>query len=103
MPRPATSATPPPPATATRTTSSCPRTAPTRNGYQNRYCAWHDWNDDSANLSGGAAPSSYGNDIAFFNQPYNTDSGQGCGVNSGSAGATDGYTTTLGHEWHEMV
>ena len=74
--------------------------------YQGQYCAWHDWNNDSANLSGGAAPSSYGTDIAFSNQPYNTDSGAGCGVNfvnSGGAGTTDGYSMTLGHEWHETM
>ena len=73
--------------------------------YQGQYCAWHDYNDDAANLSGGANPSSFGNDIAFSNQPYNTDSGQGCGVGfvNGSSGTTDGYTMTLGHEWHEMM
>ena len=34
------------------------------------------------------------------------DSGAGCGVdfvNSGTAGKLDGYTMTLGHEWHEMM
>jgi hypothetical protein len=78
-------------------------------GYQNPttgYCAWHDWNNDAANLTGGAAPSSYGNDIAFSNQPYNVDMGQSCGTNfvtAGSAGTLDGYTMTLGHEWHEMM
>ncbi|GAB3855297.1 hypothetical protein GCM10028801_10690 [Nocardioides maradonensis] len=68
------------------------------------YCAWHDWNGDTT-LSGGAASSSYG-DIAFSNQPYNMDMGSSCGVNfvnSGSAGTLDGYTMTLGHEWHEMM
>jgi hypothetical protein len=67
--------------------------------YQGSYCAWHDWNGDVG------ASSPYG-DIAFSNQPYNIDSGQGCGVNfvnSGSAGTLDGYTMTLGHEWHEMM
>jgi hypothetical protein len=67
--------------------------------YQGQYCAWHDWNGDVG------ASSSVG-DIAFSNQPYNIDSGQGCGVNfvnSGSAGTLDGYTMTLGHEWHEMM
>ncbi|GGY32521.1 hypothetical protein GCM10008098_27480 [Rhodanobacter panaciterrae] len=62
--------------------------------YQGAYCAWHDY-----------TTSSYG-DIAYSNQPYNTDSGAGCGVNfvnSGSAGTLDGYTMTLGHEWHEMM
>ncbi len=67
--------------------------------YQGQYCAWHDWNGDVG------VSSSYG-DIAFSNQPYNMDSGAGCGVNfvnSGSAGTLDGYTMTLGHEWHEMM
>ncbi|MCW2755798.1 MAG: hypothetical protein JWQ32_3209 [Marmoricola sp.] len=67
--------------------------------YQGQYCAWHDWNGDVG------VSSPYG-DIAFSNQPYNVDSGAGCGVNfvnSGSAGTTDGYTMTLGHEWHEMM
>ena len=68
------------------------------------YCAWHDWNGDSS-LSGGAASSSVG-DVAFSNQPYNMDVGSSCGVNfvnSGSAGTLDGWTMTLGHEWHEMM
>ncbi|MFC5908161.1 putative Ig domain-containing protein [Streptacidiphilus monticola] len=68
------------------------------------YCAWHDWNGDTT-LSGGAAASSYG-DIAFSNQPYNIDQGSSCGtnfINSGSAGMLDGWTMTLGHEWHEMM
>ena len=63
------------------------------------YCAWHDWNGDVG------VSSSYG-DIAFSNQPYNIDMGSSCGVNfinSGSAGTLDGYTMTLGHEWHEMM
>ncbi|GGY32509.1 hypothetical protein GCM10008098_27470 [Rhodanobacter panaciterrae] len=62
--------------------------------YQRSYCAWHDY-----------TTSSYG-DIAYSNQPYNMDSGAGCGVNfvnSGSAGTLDGWTMTLGHEWHEMM
>ncbi|HWX65957.1 MAG TPA: PKD domain-containing protein [Rhodanobacter sp.] len=62
--------------------------------YQGAYCAWHDY-----------TTSSYG-DMAYSNQPYNTDSGAGCGVNfvnSGSAGLLDGYTMTLGHEWHETM
>ncbi|MDH6114848.1 hypothetical protein P3T36_001199 [Kitasatospora sp. MAP12-15] len=74
-------------------------------GYQDPntgYCAWHDWNGDTT-LTGGAAASSYG-DIAFSNQPYNTDQGAGCGVGFvNSPGTTDGYTMTLGHEWHEMM
>jgi serine protease len=67
--------------------------------YQGQYCAWHDYNGDVG------VSSPYG-DLAFSNQPYNMDSGAGCGVNfvnSGSAGALDGYTITLGHEWHEMM
>ena len=62
--------------------------------YQGSYCAWHNF-----------TTSSYG-DLAYSNQPYNMDSGAGCGVgfvNSGSAGQLDGYTMTLGHEWHEMM
>jgi Putative Ig domain len=63
------------------------------------YCAWHDWNGDVG------VSSPYG-DLAFSNQPYNIDVGASCGtnfVNSGSAGTLDGYTITLGHEWHEMM
>jgi hypothetical protein len=65
--------------------------------YQGQYCAWHDWNGDVG------ASSSVG-DIAFSNQPYNIDSGAGCGVGFvNSPGTLDGYTMTLGHEWHEMM
>jgi hypothetical protein len=61
--------------------------------YQGQYCAWHDWNGDVG------VSSSYG-DIAFSNQPYNIDSGSGCGVGFvNSPGTLDGYTMTLGHEW----
>ncbi|MEY9857485.1 hypothetical protein ABH935_003093 [Catenulispora sp. GAS73] len=76
-------------------------------GYQDPntgYCAWHDWNGDTS-LNGGAVTSNYG-DIAFSNQPYNMDVGQTCGtnfINSGGNGVLDGYTMTLGHEWHEMM
>ena len=70
--------------------------------YQGQYCAWHDYNGDST-LTGGAVASSYG-DIAFSNQPYNMDSGAGCGVGFiNSPGTLDGWTMTLGHEWHEMM
>src|SRR5579884_873289 len=70
--------------------------------YQGQYCAWHDYNGDST-LTGGAVSSPYG-DIAFSNQPYNTDSVAGCGVGFvNSPGTTDGYSITLGHEWHEMM
>jgi serine protease len=65
--------------------------------YQGQYCAWHDYNGDVG------VSSPYG-DIAFSNQPYNIDSGAGCGVGFvNSPGTTDGYTITLGHEWHEMM
>ncbi|MGW3042095.1 putative Ig domain-containing protein [Kitasatospora sp. NPDC001159] len=73
--------------------------------YQNPttgYCAWHDWNGDTT-LTGGAATSPYG-DIAFSNQPYNIDQGSNCGVGFvNSPGTLDGWTMTLGHEWHEMM
>ncbi|WP_181799181.1 Ig domain-containing protein [Kitasatospora acidiphila] len=70
--------------------------------YQNQYCAWHDYTGDST-LSGGAVNSPYG-DLAFSNQPYNMDSGAGCGVGFvNSPGTLDGWTITLGHEWHEMM
>ena len=68
--------------------------------YQGRYCAWHDYTGDGYGVT---AP---GGDLAFSNQPYNIDSGAGCGVNfvnAGTAGTLDGYTMTLGHEWHEMM
>ena len=68
--------------------------------YQGAYCAWHDWQGD------GYGVTSTVGDVAFSNQPYNMDSGAGCGVNfvnSGTAGNLDGYTMTLGHEWHEMM
>jgi serine protease len=70
--------------------------------YQGQYCAWHDYNGDTT-LTGGAASSPYG-DIAFSNQPYNIDSGAGCGVGFvNSPGTLDGWTMTLGHEWQEMM
>jgi hypothetical protein len=70
--------------------------------YQGQYCAWHDYNGDST-LTGGGVSSPYG-DIAFSNQPYNMDSGAGCGVGFvNSPGTLDGWTMTLGHEWHEMM
>jgi len=64
------------------------------------YCAWHDYTGDGYGVT---AP---GGHLAFSNQPYNIDVGSSCGtnfVNSGSAGTLDGYTMTLGHEWHEMM
>ncbi len=70
--------------------------------YQGAYCAWHDYNGDST-LTGGAVSSPYG-DIAFSNQPYNIDSGAGCGVGFvNSPGTLDGYTITLGHEFAETM
>ncbi|CAG6393018.1 putative Ig domain-containing protein [Streptomyces cocklensis] len=70
--------------------------------YQGQYCAWHDYNGDTT-LTGGAVSSTVG-DVAFSNQPYNMDSGAGCGVGFvNSPGALDGWTMTLGHEWHEMM
>jgi len=70
--------------------------------YQGQYCAWHDYNGDST-LTGGAVSSNVG-DVAFSNQPYNMDSGAGCGVGFiNSPGTLDGYTITMGHEWHEMM
>jgi serine protease len=63
------------------------------------YCAWHDYSGDAGSTT------TYGQ-LAFSNQPYNIDVGTSCGtnfVNSGSAGTLDGYTMTLGHEWHETM
>ncbi|MDQ2750857.1 MAG: Ig domain-containing protein, partial [Actinomycetota bacterium] len=71
--------------------------------YQGQYCAWHDYNGDTT-LSGGGAVASTVGDVAFSNQPYNIDSGAGCGVGFvNSPGTLDGYTMTLGHEWQEMM
>jgi serine protease len=68
--------------------------------YQNPntgYCAWHDYSADA----GSSTP--YGQ-LAFSNQPYNIDAGTNCGVGFvNSPGTLDGYTMTLGHEWHEMM
>ena len=64
----------------------------------NGYCAWHDWQGD------GYGVTSTVGDIAFSNQPYNIDQGASCGVGFvNSPGTLDGYTMTLGHEWHEMM
>ncbi|MFE0464617.1 hypothetical protein ACFW1A_35730 [Kitasatospora sp. NPDC058965] len=66
------------------------------------YCAWHDYTGDSS-LTGGAVNSPYG-PLAFSNQPYNIDLGADCGVNFvNKSGKLDGWTMTLGHEWHEMM
>ncbi len=60
--------------------------------YQGAYCAWHDYTAQS------------NGNMAYSNQPYNIDSGAGCGVGFvNSPGTLDGYTMTLGHEWHEMM
>ena len=62
------------------------------------YCAWHDYTGDGY----GVSPTN----IAFSNQPYNMDVGASCGVgfvNGSTNGKLDGYTMTLGHEWHEMM
>jgi hypothetical protein len=70
--------------------------------YQGQYCAWHDYNGDTT-LTGGAVASTVG-DVAFSNQPYNIDSGAGCGVNFiNSNGKLDGWTMTMGHEWQETM
>ena len=64
------------------------------------YCAWHDYTGDGYGVT---AP---GGDLAFSNQPYNMDVGSSCGVgfvNGSANGKLDGYTMTLGHEWHEMM
>jgi hypothetical protein len=68
------------------------------------FCAWHDYNGDSA-LSGGPVTSPYG-DIAFTNLPYIPDAGASCGenfVNSGSAGLLDGVSIVEGHEYTETI
>jgi len=66
------------------------------------YCAWHDYNGDTT-LTGGAVTSDVG-PFAFSNQPYNIDQGANCGVGFvNSPGTLDGYTMTLGHEWHETL
>ncbi|MGF1429251.1 hypothetical protein [Kitasatospora sp. LaBMicrA B282] len=74
-------------------------------GYQDPntgYCAWHDYTGDST-LTGGAVTSPYG-PLAFSNQPYNMDLGASCGVGFvNKPGTLDGWTMTLGHEWHEMM
>ena len=64
------------------------------------FCAWHDFTGDTT-LSGGAAPSSYG-DIAFTNMPYVTDMGASCGANSVSS-ELDGFSLVGGHEYAETI
>jgi hypothetical protein len=68
------------------------------------FCAWHDWNGDTA-LTGGAVKSTVG-DVAFTNMPYVSDAGAGCGqnfVNAGPAGTLDGLTMAAGHEYAETI
>src|SRR5690349_2469703 len=69
------------------------------------FCAWHDWNGDPTDLSGGPVTSTVG-DVAFTNLPYLTDAGTSCGqnfVNGGSAGTLDGVTIVAGHEYAETI
>ncbi len=69
------------------------------------FCAWHDWNGDPTDLSGGPVTSTVG-DMAFTNLPYLTDAGTSCGqnfVNSGSGGTLDGVTIVEGHEYAETI
>ncbi len=64
----------------------------------NGFCAWHDYTGDGY----GVSPTN----IAFSNQPYNMELGTSCGVgfvNGSTNGKLDGYTMTLGHEWHETM
>jgi hypothetical protein len=70
-------------------------------GPTGQFCAWHDYNGDPYVGS----PSPYG-DIAFTNAPYVTDLGASCGqnyVNAGAAGALDGVTIVMGHEYSETI
>jgi serine protease len=58
------------------------------------FCGWHDF-----------TRSSFG-DIAFANLPYVSDLGASCGqsfVNSGPAGALDGFSIVGGHEYAETL
>ena len=64
------------------------------------FCAWHDFTGDTF-LSGGAAPSSYG-DIAFTNMPYVTDLGASCGQGF-VGGVLDGFSIVGGHEYAETI
>ena len=69
-----TSATPPPRRTAYAYYVILSPHGTNPDNYQGQYCAWHDYNGSDVGVS-----SPYG-DIAFSNQPYNIDSGAGCGV-----------------------
>jgi len=58
------------------------------------FCAWHDY-----------MSSSHG-DVAYTNLPYVSDAGANCGanfVNSGRAGALDGFSIVAGHEYAETL
>ena len=58
------------------------------------FCAWHDY-----------TPSQFG-DLAYSNMPYVSDLGSSCGtsfVNSGAAGALDGFSIVGGHEYAETL
>jgi serine protease len=63
------------------------------------FCAWHFWN-------GGVNVTSPYGDVAFTNMPYVMDAGADCGAgffNAGAAGALDGYTMVVGHEYAETI
>lgn len=58
------------------------------------FCGWHDFNRSPLG------------DLAYANLPYVTDMGGSCGanfVNSGAAGALDGFSIVGGHEYAEML
>jgi PASTA domain/Putative Ig domain len=68
-------------------------------GAGGNFCAWHFWN-------GGLNVNSPYGDIAFSNMPYVMDLGADCGAgffNPGAAGALDGYTMVVGHEYAETI
>jgi PKD repeat protein len=64
------------------------------------FCAWHDFNGDTA-LSGGAVASPFGN-VAFTNMPYVTDLGTSCGQNFVKS-VLDGFSLVGGHEYAETL
>lgn len=67
------------------------------------FCAWHDYNGDTT-LSGGAAPSTYG-DIAFTNMPYVADAGGSCGAGfiGSDPNSLQGFSIIGGHEYAETL
>ncbi|HUX74959.1 MAG TPA: ricin-type beta-trefoil lectin domain protein [Steroidobacteraceae bacterium] len=70
---------------------TCPQGfyAPTCNGGNGTYCAWHSNSNEP-----------------YTNLPYLLDAGTGCGenfVNSGSAGTNDGFSIVEGHEYAETI